>query len=91
MRARRRSDRRARGESEYYPGHRVPREVRRYLSSEEYGLGESGYGRDYRGTAHRRPRDPHDIERPRAHRDRARNALFGGEGFRRYDRDYDER
>ncbi len=92
MYARRRSDRLQGRESDYYPGHRVPRDFRRYLSPEEYGLGESGYGRDYAGGAHASPRRARHLDRLWARRGPdERNALFGGQGFRRYDRDYDER
>ncbi|HEX9106904.1 MAG TPA: hypothetical protein VF832_06745 [Longimicrobiales bacterium] len=60
-------------------GRGVPPGWRRYLSREEYGLGPEGaYDREFEGNRFRRgPLGP-------------RNALFGGEGFVRYDRDYDE-
>ena len=57
----------------------VPADWRRYLSREEYGLGPGGaYDREYTGDRFRRG--------PLG----ARNALFGGQGFVRYDREYDD-
>ncbi len=57
----------------------APPDWRRYLSREEYGLGPGGaYDREFEGDRFRRGRLG------------ARNALFGGEGFVRYQRDYDE-
>jgi len=67
----------------YPPGERqygsTPPEYRRYLSEDEYGLGPGrAYDRAFREERFRRgPLGP-------------RNALFGGEGFARYDGDYDE-
>ena len=57
----------------------VPPDWRRYISREEYGLGPGGaYDREFEGDRFRRG--------PLG----ARNALFGGEGFVRYDREYDD-
>lgn len=58
---------------------RVPPDYRRYLSEKEYGLGPGrAYDLAFRERRFRRgPLGP-------------RNALFGGEGFRRYDREYPE-
>ncbi len=57
----------------------VPPDYRRYLSEDEYGLGPGrSYDRTYQEDRFRRgPLGP-------------RNALFGREGFIRYDREYDE-
>ncbi len=67
----------------YAPAERRTRDIspdhRRYLSEDEYGLGpRRAYDREFEDERFRRgPLGP-------------RNALFGGEGFVRYDRDYDE-
>ncbi len=65
-----------RGERHY---RNVPPDWRRYLSEDGYGLGPGRrYDRDFEDDRFRRgPLGP-------------RNALFGREGFARYDRDFDE-
>ncbi len=59
--------------------HDMPPDYRRYLSEDEYGFGpRRAYDRQFEEERFwRGPLGP-------------RNALFGGEGFVRYDRDYDE-
>lgn len=66
----------------------VPPDYRRYLSRDEYGLppelerdaAPPRYDRDFRERE----------ERSGRMRTGGRNALFGGVGFRRYERDYDD-